>query len=93
MEFSFRVKTKNISKAKKTFNSIVLAAERNQVEEFFSQSSLTQKPVVRLESIDEDKKQHFCFKRHKLARDVFLPTNLKDRSINGLFGSKVKTTE
>ena len=28
------------------------------------------------------------FQRHKLARDVFMPTNLKDRSINGLFGSK-----
>ncbi|CAF0761761.1 unnamed protein product [Adineta ricciae] len=48
--------------------------ERNQVDEFFTQSSLTQKPV-----------------RHKLARDMFMPTNLKDRSVNGLFGSK--TTE
>jgi hypothetical protein len=28
--------------------------------------------------------------RRKLARDIFMPTNLKDRSINGLFGAKVK---
>ncbi|CAF3333891.1 unnamed protein product [Rotaria sp. Silwood1] len=49
----------------------VSTAERNQVDEFFTQSSLTQKPV-----------------RRKLARDIFMPTNLKDRSINGLFGAK-----
>jgi len=29
------------------------------------------------------------FKRRKLAKDVFMPTNLKDRSVNGLFGAKV----
>ncbi|UJR26452.1 hypothetical protein I4U23_007782 [Adineta vaga] len=52
----------------------VSTVERNQVDEFFTQSSLTQKPV-----------------RRKLARDTFMPTNLKDRSVNGLFGSK--TTE
>ncbi|CAF4384031.1 unnamed protein product [Rotaria sp. Silwood2] len=49
----------------------VSTSERNQVDEFFTQSSLTQKPV-----------------RHKLARDIFMPTNLKDRAINGIFGSK-----
>ncbi|CAF1149162.1 unnamed protein product [Rotaria sordida] len=49
----------------------VSTSERNQVDEFFTQSSLAQKPV-----------------RHKLARDIFMPTNLKDRAINGLFGSK-----
>ncbi|CAF4134840.1 unnamed protein product [Rotaria socialis] len=49
----------------------VSTAERNQIDEFFTQSSLTQKPV-----------------RRKLARDVFMPSNLKDRSINGLFGPK-----
>ncbi|CAF3778294.1 unnamed protein product [Rotaria magnacalcarata] len=49
----------------------VSTAERNQVDEFFTQSSLTEKPV-----------------RRKLARDVFMPSNLKDRSINGLFGPK-----
>ncbi|CAF4102206.1 unnamed protein product [Rotaria sp. Silwood2] len=52
----------------------VSTAERNQVDEFFTQSSLTQKPV-----------------RRKLARDIFMPTNLKDRPVNGLFG--VKATE
>ncbi|CAF4275136.1 unnamed protein product, partial [Adineta steineri] len=49
----------------------VSTVERNQVDEFFTQSSLTQKPV-----------------RRKLVRDAFMPTNLKDRSVNGLFGSK-----
>ncbi|CAF0950787.1 unnamed protein product [Rotaria sordida] len=49
----------------------VSTSERNQVDEFFTQSSLTQKPV-----------------RRKLARDIFMPTNLKDRSVNGLFGAK-----
>ncbi|CAF4842438.1 unnamed protein product [Rotaria sp. Silwood1] len=49
----------------------VSTSERNQVDEFFTQSSLTQKPV-----------------RHKLARDIFMPTNLKDRAIHGIFGPK-----
>ncbi|CAF4265028.1 unnamed protein product, partial [Rotaria magnacalcarata] len=49
----------------------VSTAERNQIDEFFTQSSLKLKPV-----------------RHKLARDIFMPTNLKDRATNGLFGPK-----
>ncbi|CAF0835886.1 unnamed protein product [Adineta ricciae] len=45
--------------------------EREQVDDFFTQSLLARKPV-----------------RRKLARDIFMPTNLRDRSVNGLFGQK-----
>ncbi|UJR22622.1 hypothetical protein I4U23_025663 [Adineta vaga] len=49
----------------------ISTSEREQVDDFFTQSLLAKKPV-----------------RRKLARDIFMPTNLKDRSVNGLFGQK-----
>ncbi|CAF3824736.1 unnamed protein product, partial [Adineta steineri] len=43
------------------------------------------------EQVEEFFAQSFLTKkpvRRKLARDIFMPTNLKDRSVNGLFGPK-----
>ncbi len=45
MEFLFRVSF--IEELKDIFRGEFLALERNQVDEFFTQSSLTPKPVVK----------------------------------------------
>ena len=47
MVYLFRVNDQSDNKNQFTIRFVFAAIERNQVDEFFTQSSLTQKPVVK----------------------------------------------